>query len=198
LAVAVLGVVVVSAACSSQPGPPAAAKAVPAGDGAWTDFTLYAVSPAGLTPVQKQRFQNMSMGAPGYLAGVAFENGAVPGKQEYRADLRLRGVLMREAWHRDGLSIWKMEGQAFLPAAAKKAQVLQTRVVELSTADAELSPQSFAKDYPVNQVLNRALGLAARQAHSEGVSRGKARVASMQYDSQAGRFRVRVEILAAD
>jgi hypothetical protein len=186
------------AACSSQSGATPAAKESGSGEGVWTDFVLYTTSPGDFTPIQKQRFQSMSMGAAGFVAGVAFTNDGKRNSYEYSTDLQLRGVLMRESGHRDGLAIWKIEGQVLLPASARNARVWQTKVIEQSTTDVELAPQSFVKDYPVNQVLFRAVFLAVGKVLDDGVTRGRARIASMQYDSQTGRFRVRVEMLGAD
>lgn len=179
------------AACSSQPAPTAAGKTSAAAGGVWTDFTLYAVSPADLTPAQKQRFQNMSMGAPGFLAGANFS----PSGLAARSNLQLRGMLMRESWHRDGLAIWKLEGQVLLPASRSASTVRQTQIIEIGTQDAGLAPQSFSGAYPDNQLILVALRRATAEAGKAGITQGTARIASLQYDSDKGRFRVRVEIL---
>jgi hypothetical protein len=187
-AVAIVAGVAFLTACAGQPG--AQAKSA-----AWTDFILWSCSPDDLSPARRQAFQNQSMGIAAFLSGMDFTHAGGTASLEARGGVQLRGVLMREAARRDGLTVWRIEGQAQLPALPRAAPVRRTSVVEFSTLDPELAPSAYSGAYPVNQVALIAVRRAVEEARQAGMPQGTARIASLQYDSRAGRFRARVEIL---
>jgi hypothetical protein len=139
--------------------------------------------------------QAMAVAAPAYLAGTGFTVGKGRSELAARREIELRGFRMGQAFHRDGLTVWRLEGQVRLPADQRSVAVRRTVVLEISTQDEELAPTAFAGQYPVNQLVLLALSRAAREAEKEGITKGQARIASLQYDAEKGRFRIRVEIL---
>jgi hypothetical protein len=194
LAVVFCGTVWLSvAACTS--GQPVVSGGRSSGELVWVEASLYLTAPETLNSGQKMALQNYAMAIPAFMAGLDYSAQGIQTTLQGAAEVPLRGALLREVFHRDGLGIWRLEAQVGLPAASRDAVVIQTVTIEAASNDPELAPKADNSAYPANRLVVVLANRAVREASRSGHPSGSIRLAMLQYDSQTGRFRAKFEIL---